>query len=422
MSDPTDQARQPASQPVPGATVLPPPSPGWTPAPAPASGPSPAPYPPAAYAPSWTPPQRNFRRGFGLGAGAGLGVGLTLLVLGLVGSLLSMLTFVGMAGALAGAGQTKVEPLKTIWGPETASKKLRAISVSGPIMADSGDGLTLGSGAYGYEIAQVIDGLSKSDADGLVLLLNTPGGSINGSKAIADAMARYKTRTGHPAFAYVQGMSASGGMYAMAGADKVLADHGSLVGSIGVIAGPFERYKDVTAITGTMLTAGVVTSGGITAQYITQGTGKDFGSPWRDMTDAERTNFANGMANEYEAFVAWVSAGRKIPAETIKGTLGAYIFDGKTATANKLIDGVQGRDEAFRDFATTAGLDPAQTRVVTATPPGMFAQLFGAQARVYGTSLPAPAIGGQAPRATASLCSGTPVILAYQGSLTGVCR
>jgi len=200
-----------------------------------------------------------------------------------------------------------------------------------------------------------------------------------------------------------------------------VADHGSLVGSIGIIAGPFERYKDVKEITGSMLTPGVVTTGGITSEYLTQGTGKDFGNPYRDMTAEERAIFMKGLANEYDNFVSWVSAKRKIPADTIKGTLGAHIFDTQTATENKLIDGTAGRDEAFRDFATVAGLDPAQTKVVTAEAPTMFAQLFGAQARVYGTSMAAQPVGGQPARATASMCTGSPVILAYQGSLVGVC-
>lgn len=387
----------------------------------PAAHATPAPYYPAPPA----RPESAFKRGLGLGAGAGLGLGGMLLVLGLVGSLLSLAMMVGMAsamsGALSGVRQTSVEPLKTVWGPDTAVKKLRAVHISGPIMAESSDGFTLNSGTYGYETAQMLDRLNAEDADGVVLLINTPGGSVNGSRAIADAIARYQRRTGKKAFAYVQGMSASGGMYAMAGASKILADHGSLVGSIGIIAGPFERYKDVTAITGSMLTSGVATSGGITSEYLTQGKGKDFGNPFRDMTPEERANFTTGLAHEYDNFVTWVSTSRGIPAETIKNTYGAYIFDTQTAQQNKLIDGVAGRDEAFRTFATDAGLDPAQTKVVSAQAPGMWAQLFGAQARAYGTSLPAPAVGGQRPLATASLCTGGPVMLAYQGSLNGVC-
>ena len=256
MSDPTDQAPPPASPPVPGATVLPPPSPGWTPAPAPASGPPPAPYPPAAYAPSWTPPQRNFRRGFGpgrsrLGAGSPSSSSAWW-------DRCSDAHLRRPGGRARGRRPDQGRALKTIWGPRRPASCARSACLVRSCRFRRW--AHVGSGAYGYDRPGDRRPV-KSDADGLVLLLNTPGGSINGSKAIADAMARYKTAPG-TRVRVRPGMSASGGMYAMAGADKILADHGSLVGSIGVIAGPFERYKDVTAITGTMLTAGVVTSGG----------------------------------------------------------------------------------------------------------------------------------------------------------------
>ena len=156
------------------------------------------------------------------------------------------------------------------------------------ILADSGDGSTLTGGTYGYEIASQLDALKSEDAAGLLLLVNTPGGSINGSKAMADAIERYQQRTGKKVVVHVQGMSASGGMYAMAGADEIIADYGSLIGSIGVIFGPFEQYKDVKATTGTLFTEGYVTTGGIEYGYLTEGKDKDFGNPFREMRAEER--------------------------------------------------------------------------------------------------------------------------------------
>ena len=70
-------------------------------------------------------------------------------------------------------------------------------------------------------------------------------------------MRRCLDATGKPVVAYVSGISASGGMYAMAGADEIYADHGTLIGSIGVIFGPFVTYNDVRAIDGGILGGGV---------------------------------------------------------------------------------------------------------------------------------------------------------------------
>lgn len=383
----------------------------WVPTP-------PMPYP---YPPTQQTKRRPFMSGFGMGAGVGVGLAVTLGIIGLVGSLLSMMMLVGMAGTLTKQGTVTSETTQTIWGKDAAKGRLRAIPISGPIMTDGADGLALTSGVYGYQVAATIDNLTETDADGLVLLMNTPGGSVTGSRAIADAVERYQKRTGKPAVAYVQGMSASGGMYAMAGADEIIADHGSIVGSIGVLSGPFSRFKDVKAIGSTLLEAGVETTGGITQEYITQGTGKDMGNPFRDMTAEERTKWNAFMEAEYDNFVMWVSEHRGIPADTIKEELGAFVYGTADAKKHKLIDDSMGRDEAFRHFAQKAGLDPDDTKIVQAAAPSVWAQLLGAQSHPFGVAPAASAPAGQQVRVTSALCTAAPNVLVYHGDLAAVC-
>lgn len=380
----------------------------------------PAPLP---YAPAPAPAARpaSFKRGFGLGAGAGLGFGGAMLVFSLVASLLTGLVLMGFAGAastLAGSGQTAVEPLATVWGPDTATKKLRAIPVTGAIQTRGADGFALAEGTYGYEVADVLDGLTAEDADGIVLMLDTPGGTVTGSKAIADAVDRYRERTGKKVFAFVQGMSASGGMYAMAGADEIVADHGTTVGSVGVIMGPIERYRDVTGMGSIM---GAVEAGEITQEYITAGKGKDAGQPFRDLTAEERANLVD-IANEmYDDFVTHVSTKRGIDRAVIVEQLGAGMFTGQKAKDVGYIDEVMGRDEALRHFATAAGLDPADTKLVQATAPGLWASLFGVEARPWGVAPAAQPVGGQPARATAQMCTDPTTPLAWHGPTVGVC-
>ena len=380
-------------------------------------------HPPAGSpAPVFVQPRREpgwFRRGFGLGAGAGFGVGTMLLVLGVIGSLISALAFGAMTAAAAQVSGPRMAGLTTVWGDDSAplSKTVLAIPITGPIMADGGDGLVLTSATYGYEVARTLDALDADDAAGLVLLLNTPGGTINGSRAIADAVERYQARTGKKVVAFVRGMSASGGMYAMAGADRIIADHGSLVGSIGVIFGPFVRYEDVVATSGTLLESGVTTRGGITQEYLTQGKGKDFGNPFRDMTEAERTLMTAGLSNEYDAFVDWVATHRSIPSEMITDELGAYIYDAKTAVTKRLIDAMMGPDEAFRDTVTLMGLDPATARVAERQQTPSWVQLFGVSSRTYGYQVRV----SSDVRASSVICVGTPQPLLWHGPVAAIC-
>ena len=376
--------------------------------------------PPAAFVPV-SPPRRAgaFGRGFGLGAGAGLGAGGVLLVLGVIGSLLSALVFGAAAAAAGQASGPRVNALQTVWGSDTADRAhtVLAVPISGAIQADGSDGFALTASTYGYELARTLDALTADDYAGVVLLMNTPGGTINGSRAIADAVERYQSRTGRKVVAYVQGMSASGGMYAMAGADRIIADHGSLVGSIGVIYGPFERYRDVVATSGSVIESGVTTTGGITVEYLTQGTGKDFGNPYREMTARERTVFTQGISNEYRSFVEWVSKHRGIPATTITDELGAFIFDPKTAISHKLIDAELGPDEGFRVAVTVMGLDPATARIAQRSAPSALEQLLGASARVYGYQATAPA----GTPASSVICAGAPQPLVWHGPVTSYC-
>jgi protease-4 len=360
-----------------------------------------------------------FTRGFGTGFGFALGVGVVMVALSLI-SVFSMIGLTATAAAAQGTEGSAAAPLATIWGKPTAKHTMRAVYVTGPILGSSSDGIALTGGTYGFEVADMIDKLGKDDAGGLVLIMNTPGGTIYGSKAIADAVTRYQKRTGHKVVAYVEAMSASGGMYAMAGADHIISDYGTLVGSIGVIMGPFERYKNVTALDGGLL-AGGVQAGSITSEYLTQGKGKDFGNPHRDMTPEERKVYTDGMAREYQQFVDHVAAGRKISAATIRDDLGASMFDPATAKEKKLVDDVTGRDAAFRKAAELNGLNPDDTRLEAKSAPSFLQVLLGAEKRVYGSAPAAQPIGGQPARATATICTGAPVTLAWHGDLGRVC-
>ncbi len=377
----------------------------------------PAPPPPPVWRPMPPPPAREagfFKRGFGLGLGASLGAGIGL---GLVGLGLVIVMVIAVVGLVSGSGASgTAEPVtETVWGEPTAGSRLLAVPITGVILGGESDGATFGGSTYGYDVADTIDGLEAEDADGLILELNTPGGTIYGSRAIADAVQRYQERTGNQVMAHVQGLSASGGVYAMAGADQIVADHGSLVGSIGVVMGPFQRFRDVTGIPGSLLEQGVTTEGGITEEYLSRGRGKDLGNPYRDMTEEERAVLGAGLDREYAEFVAWVSEARDIPAQTIVDDLGAFVFDGRSAVERGLVDRVLGRDEAYRFAAEMNDVDPSDTRVDRITGPGLLASLLSARSPEGGTG----AVALEPGRST--VCTGAPLVLAYHGELSAAC-
>ena len=364
------------------------------------------------------PPPREagfFKRGFGLGLGASLGAGIGLAAVGVGSIIVLVVALVGLVSGGGGETGTSLPSTETVWGDPTDEAVLISVPVTGVILGGPSDGATFGGSTYGYEVADTIDALEADDADGLILELNTPGGTIYGSRAIADAVARYQERTGNQVLAHVQGLSASGGVYAMAGADRIVADHGSLVGSIGVVMGPFERFRDVVAIPGSLFEPGVTTEGGITQEYLTRGRGKDLGNPYRDLTEEERAVLGGTLDREYAEFVAWVSEARGIPAQTVVDDLGAFLFDGGAAVERGLIDDVMGRTEAYRYAAELNDVDPSATRVERVSGPGLLESLFSARS------------GAEAPGAVtlepgrSTVCSGAPLVLAHHGELAASC-
>lgn len=252
---------------------------------------------------------------------------------------------------------------------------------------------------FGYTIKETLADLAEDDAvKGVLLLMNTPGGTINGSKAIADGVQAYQEATGKPVYAYVQSISASGGMWSMAGADHIIADEGALVGSIGVILGSLLYYDDPIAVDQGLLFGGVETRGGIKATMLAAGEGKDFGNPYREAGEAELAAVQANLDDLYDLFRAHVAAERDLTDQQVRD-LGAMVYSPRRAQEFGLVDEVADFDAALASLADAAGLGPDFAAVRQSFASGAwFDGLvqsfgFGAPATVEATSAVGPAGG-----------------------------
>lgn len=338
------------------------------------------------------------------------------------------IVFAAALGAATGGGiEEGTTPTALVAGEADADLKLVAVPITGLILGEDkgagGGGLFAPTDiTYGYTVKEQLAELADDDSiDGIILEVDSPGGTIFGSRAIADGIDAYRDATGKPVVAFVSGISASGGVYAMSGADKIYADHGTLVGSIGVIFGPFTTYNDVTAVDGGILLGGVTTEGGIEVEYFTAGRSKDFGNPYRPVTDEERSVLQASLDDAYADFVNHVSDGRGISAADIENNLGALIFGEQQAVENGLIDGVHNRDDSYRMIAEEAGLEDGQTwKVERLQGPdtgilGLFAGPVGEAVGGQGAD-GAPSAGRIEP-----LCLGSGSILAFHGDPALLC-
>lgn len=234
-------------------------------------------------------------------------------------------------------------------GDPLSENKVLLINVEGVILNQRPvDPLTsiLNSGAvYGYEVKQqFIDAAEDTSIKGIILYVNSPGGTITGSKAIADGIEYYRDVTGNSVAGIGSGMVASGGYWAITNSDKIYLDSGSTIGSIGVILGPLTRYRNVVS------NQEVGTLDGITEEYITSGKGKDVGNPYRDLTSDERNILQKSVDDAYNDFINVVSSSRGIAEDELRNKIGAYVYGDKQAIELKLVDQITSIDEAMGDF------------------------------------------------------------------------
>ncbi len=245
-----------------------------------------------------------------------------------------------------------------VYGNEDSKNKLLAIYIDQAILSAAQEyddsvlnALVNGQYIFGYRVKDdLVKAAADPDIKGVVLYINSPGGTIVGAKAIADGVSYYREQTKKPVYAYVQDMAASGGYWAAASADVIYAEQGSLTGSIGVIMGPFEYYNKLVSL------GSVGTQGGIELNYITGGTYKDIGNPTRKLTDEELTVLKDGVAKEYDKFVEFVASRRRIKETTIREDVKALIYGTTEALKYGLIDKVGTRDDVYSALAEKAGV------------------------------------------------------------------
>ncbi|MBI2761248.1 MAG: S49 family peptidase [Chloroflexi bacterium] len=376
------------------------------------------PFPPPGFGPVRESAWRMLLRSAVSSAVVVAGVGIGLFAMMFVGILALVALFAAVGGGDDTAtARTRLGSTDFVEGAPRSKNRLLSIEVNGIILGekDQQGGLLSGltDAAYGYEIKdQLLKAAKEPSIKGVVLELNTPGGTIFGAQAIADGVRAYREQTGKPVVAFVKGLSASGGMWAMAPATRILADHGSVIGSIGVIMGTFAYYDGVTATEGGLLGGGVTTRNGIQYTTISAGRGKDIGSPYRQLTDEERTVLQRAIDNSYDAFVKHIATTRNIPENVIRDRIGALVYDNLTAQQLGLIDGTASRQEAYREAARLAELADNDWQVVRKqSGSGLWSTVFSR------TNAPGPNAAQPRPGA----CLPRHAVLAYYGEPSALC-
>ncbi len=255
---------------------------------------------------------------------------------GLVFGLIGLFIFFGiLLGSIAWVSSIKSR--KTII---SIGNKIGVVEIRG-LIADS------------KPILKVLDEYKKnSSIKGILLRIESPGGGVGPSQEIYREVVRVGKRK--PVLASLGGIAASGGYYIASGAKKIIANPGTLTGSIGVIInfGNFtELFKKI----------------GYKPITIKSGKFKDIGNPGREMKPEEKEYLEKLVKNVHEQFVRDVAKGRKLPLEKVQKIADGRVFTGQQARELGLVDDLGNFQDAVNELARMAGIK-GEPKLVYPTP------------------------------------------------------
>ncbi len=221
--------------------------------------------------------------------------------------------------------------------------------VSGRSGYDPLNGAVLGSDTLIDSIRKVRE---ADDIKGVVLRIDSPGGSAAASDALWRELVLM--REAHPNRPFVVSMSdlaASGGYYMAMAAPEIVAEPGTLTGSIGIFGGK-------------IVTGGVYGKLGINIEGVSKGAHADMNSPVRPYTDAERAKMGEQLQAFYDQFVERVAASRHMTPERVDEIAQGRVWTGRQARQNGLVDELGGLQRALELVRRKAKLPGNDVEVV----------------------------------------------------------
>jgi protease IV len=200
----------------------------------------------------------------------------------------------------------------------------------------------------------VVDQLKKFDDDSsikaIIIHVNSPGGGVAASEEIYREVKRIHDEKKKPIIASIETVGASGAYYVSSATNKIYADNGSVVGSIGVIA-EWVNYGDL------------MRWAKLKPEVLKVGEFKDTGDPTRELTPAEKAYMQGLIDNMYGQFVAAVAQGRHESVEQIKAIADGRVWTGQQALGLKLIDKIGDFQTAVDETAKSVGISGEPTLV-----------------------------------------------------------
>ena len=268
-----------------------------------------------------------------------------------------MLIGVGIV-AFAGRGEKKFTEEVIEDGPRSA--KIAIVSIDGVIDEQQAQDVYW----------QLKTAREDKSVKGVIIRVDSPGGTISGSDQIHNEIVKYRDDTNQPAVAFMQGVAASGGYYSSVACNEIIAEPTAITGSIGVIM----EYLVLQQLLEDKL--------GINPIVVKEGAKKDWPNPFQMLTDEQLQYMQQRIIDPaYNRFVKVVVDGRGSLTEAdVRRLADGSIYWADKALEEKLIDGIGYLTDAIDKTKSLAGVKKAQ--VVEYRKSFSIADILGAKTNV----------------------------------------
>ncbi|CDN10073.1 MAG: signal peptide peptidase SppA [Richelia sp.] len=218
-------------------------------------------------------------------------------------------------------------------------KQIARIEISGAIAA-----------ATRKRVLEAFKVVEEKKFPALLLRIDSPGGTVGDSQEIYSALKRLREKVN--IVASFGNISASGGVYIGMGAEHIIANPGTITGSIGVILRGNNLERLLEKI-------------GVSFKVIKSGPYKDILAFDRELTEPEQSILQELIDTSYQQFVQTVAEARNLDVDNVKSFADGRIFTGQQALELGVVDRLGTEEDARRWAAELAGLDPEKTQVHT---------------------------------------------------------
>lgn len=195
---------------------------------------------------------------------------------------------------------------------------------------------------YENLMPQIIELADNDNVKGVVLRVNSPGGSVFGTVQISEALEYLKSK-GKPLIVSMGDYAASGGYWISAGADYIFADPMTITGSIGI----FGLIPELS---------GLMEKIGVNVESVETNKGANFPNPFAPMTESQKTAMQRWIEKGYDNFIKRVAIGRNMPEAKVRAIAEGRVWDGATAEKLGLVNKMGSLQDAVNYASEKAGI------------------------------------------------------------------